>query len=102
MSDLERGCPCPRSSNTRMNNYRYVAELRRAHNSELLGQFTLTLDELPPAEWARFVALQKWQDPDAAAEARMTIQPHWDATSKAPCLDGLHVTARAPGREKVV
>jgi proteasome lid subunit RPN8/RPN11 len=75
--------------------FRYFFDLSRREGGAALGQFPAKLDFDPAAEWGRFTALCRWSKPELAAGARIDIQPIWHATSGAPYVEGLRVTARA-------
>jgi proteasome lid subunit RPN8/RPN11 len=74
---------------------RYVLDLRRTRDDAGLGQFPLSLDLAPAAEWGRLVALRRWLDPKLASEAQIEIEPIWHTNSGAPYIEGLRVTAHA-------
>jgi len=81
--------------------FRYVLDLCRAGGGAGLGQFPVSVDLDPVAEWGRFAALRQWVDPRLASEAEIRIGPVWHAKSGAPYADGLRVTAQAEGAPSV-
>ncbi len=84
-----------------MPNYRYLARCSRTADGQSLGLTPLEVDAAPLLEWIRFGALRRWLDPEAAAAARLVIQPTWHRTSGAPNIEGFTLSARHKGRPAV-